>query len=82
MTITVTPDATNEAPVNSVPGAQSVDQDSTLVFSEANGNRILLRDDAGGNAIELTLTATNGTVTLAGTDRPHHHRRRRRQLRP
>ena len=31
------------------------------------GNRILLRDDAGGNDIELTLTATNGTVTLAGT---------------
>ena len=38
-----------------------------LVFSEANGNRILLRDDAGGNVIEVTLTATNGTVTLAGT---------------
>ena len=67
VTITVTPDATNEAPVNSVPGAQSVNQDTALVFSDANGNRILLRDDAGGNAIELTLTATNGTVTLAGT---------------
>ena len=67
MSITVTPDATNEAPVNSVPGAQSVDQDTPLVFSDANGNRILLRDDAGGNDIELTLTATNGTVTLAGT---------------
>ncbi len=67
VTITVTPDAANEAPVNSVPGAQSVDQDTALVFSEGNGNRILLRDDAGGNVIELTLTATNGTVTLAGT---------------
>ncbi len=67
VTITVTPDATNEAPVNSVPGAQSVNQDTSLVFSDANGNRILLRDDAGGNVIELTLSATNGSVTLAST---------------
>ena len=63
----MTPDATNEAPVNALPGAQSVEQDNALVFSEANGNRILLRDDAGGNTIELTLNATNGTITLAGT---------------
>ena len=67
VTITVTPDATNEAPVNSVPGAQTAGQDVPLVFSEANGNRITVRDDAGGNVIEVTLTATNGIVTLAGT---------------
>jgi VCBS repeat-containing protein len=67
VSITVTPDATNEPPVNSVPGSQTTGQDIPLVFSEGNGNCILLRDDAGGNAIELTLTATNGTVTLAGT---------------
>ncbi len=64
VTITVTPDANNEAPVNSVPGAQTTGQDIPLVFSEANGNRILVRDDAGGNAIEVTLTATNGSLSL------------------
>ena len=67
VTISVTPDAANEAPVNTVPGAQITGQDIPLIFSEANGNRILLRDDAGGNTVEVTLTATNGTVTLSGT---------------
>ena len=36
--IAVTPDATNDAPLNTLPGAQSVDEDATLVLSEANGN--------------------------------------------
>ena len=67
VTITVTPNGTNEAPVNSVPGAQTTGQNVPLVFSAVNGNPILVRDDAGGNDIELTLSATNGTVTLAGT---------------
>ncbi len=66
VTITVTPNATNEAPVNSVPDAQTTGQDVPLVFSEANGNQILVRDDAGGNTVEVILTATNGTITLAG----------------
>ena len=65
VSLTVTPDATNEAPVNSVPGAQVTAQDTTLVFSTANGNRILLRDDSGTNSIQLTVSATNGAVTLA-----------------
>ena len=67
VSITVTPDATNEAPVNSRARRAERRPGQRLVFSEANGNRILLRDDAGGNTIELTLTATNGTITLAGT---------------
>jgi VCBS repeat-containing protein len=67
VTITVTPDATNEAPVNHVPADQTTGQDLALVFSEGNGNQILIRDDAGGSAVEVTLTATNGSVTLSGT---------------
>ncbi|MGB5204314.1 MAG: hypothetical protein WBN63_09015, partial [Eudoraea sp.] len=67
VTITVTPDATNEAPVHNVPGAQTIGQDLTLVFNDANTNRIVVRDDAGGNTIDVTLTATNGTATLSGT---------------
>jgi VCBS repeat-containing protein len=67
VTISVTPDPTNDAPVNSVPGAQTTGQDVPLIFSVANGNPIIVRDDAGGNAVEVTLTATNGTVTLASS---------------
>jgi VCBS repeat-containing protein len=46
MTVTVTP--VNEAPVNTVPGAQTVAEDGLLVFSAANGNAVSIADaDAG-----------------------------------
>ncbi len=67
VTITVTPDGTNDAPFNTVPGNQTVGQDLALVFSADNSNQIIISDDAGGNNIEVSLTATNGTVTLATT---------------
>jgi hypothetical protein len=66
VSLTVTPNATNEAPVHAVPGAQTVGDLSTLVFSEANGNRIVVRDDSGTNPVQVTLAATNGSLTLAG----------------
>ena len=59
---------TNDAPVNTVPVAQSVDEDTALVFSFANGNQISIDDpDAGANPVEVTLSVTNGTLTLNGT---------------
>ena len=59
--------ALNDAPANTVPGVQGTDQDTVLVFSSANGNAIAISDaDAGSNALQVTLTATNGTVTLSG----------------
>ena len=67
VSISVTPDAINETPVNSVPGAQTTGQDIPLIFSEGNGNRIVVRDDAGANTIEVILSATNGVVDLAST---------------
>ncbi|MFC7522693.1 Ig-like domain-containing protein [Parapedobacter sp. GCM10030251] len=67
-TITLVVTAINDAPVNTVPGAQSVDQDGILVFSEGNGNAISVADvDAGGGTIRVTLTATNGLLTLSTT---------------
>jgi hypothetical protein len=55
--------AVNDAPVNTVPGAQITPQDTNLVFSSTDGNAITVSDvDAG--TVEVTLTATNGTVTL------------------
>jgi uncharacterized delta-60 repeat protein len=58
----------NIAPVNTVPSAQTTNEDTVKVFSSANGNQISITDaDAAGGSNEITLTVTNGTLTLAGT---------------
>ena len=67
-TVTLAVTAVNDAPVNGVPGAQAVDQDAALVFSSGNGNLISISDvDAGGGTVRVTLTASNGLITLSGT---------------
>lgn len=67
-TVTLAVTAVNDAPVNSLPAAQSVDQDSSLVFNSGNGNLISISDvDAGSNSVEVTLTASNGLLTLGST---------------
>ncbi len=59
--------STNDAPINSVPLAQSVNEDATLVFSSGNGNRISIGDvDASSNPLQVTLTGANGAITLSG----------------
>jgi hypothetical protein len=64
----ITVSAVNDAPVNTVPGPQGTPQDTPLVFSTANGNLISVADvDAGTSSIQVTLTASNGTLTLSGT---------------
>ena len=61
-------DAVNDAPVNSVPTGQTVQQDGSLVFSAANGNPISVSDvDIGGNTMRVTLTATHGLLTLSSS---------------
>jgi hypothetical protein len=58
----------NQTPVNTVPGSQTASEDTALIFSSANGNLISVADaDAGSNSVRVTLTATNGTVTLNAT---------------
>ena len=60
--------AANDAPLNTVPGAQSMAEDATLVFSNGNGNPISIADvDAASSPVQVTLSVTNGTLTLAGT---------------
>ena len=67
-TFTVTVNSVNHAPVNTVPGAQNINQGTSLIFSTANSNRISIADvDAGANELQVTLTATNATLTLNGT---------------
>ncbi|WP_169724996.1 MBG domain-containing protein [Algoriphagus terrigena] len=60
--------AINDAPVNSIPGSQVTGQNTSLVFNGGGGNQISISDvDAGASSVRLTLTATNGTLTLSGT---------------
>jgi len=64
----ITINAVNDAPVNTVPGSQSTAVNTPVVFSSGNGNQISVSDlDAGTNSIQVTLSATNGTLTLNGT---------------
>jgi hypothetical protein len=62
------PNFVNFPPVNSVPGAQNVNEDLTLTFNAGNANLISISDaDAGGADVKVTLTALNGTMSLSGT---------------
>lgn len=66
-TATINITALNDAPANTVPGAQATDEDTALVFSAGNGNQIQVDDvDEGAGDLEVTLSVTNGTLTLAG----------------
>ncbi|WP_132253721.1 Ig-like domain-containing protein, partial [Methylobacterium segetis] len=65
-TISVVP--VDDAPVNTVPPPQTMQEYTSLVFSSANGNAISVADaDAGASSIKVTITAGNGIVTLART---------------
>jgi hypothetical protein len=60
--------AVNDAPVNTIPGPQVTGEDTPLVFSGANGNQISMSDvDAGASPVQVSLSAANGTMTLAQT---------------
>ncbi len=68
VSFTISVNAVNDPPVNTVPGPQGTNQNTPLIFSSGNGNQISVADsDAGASVIQVTLTATNGTITLSGT---------------
>ena len=67
-TVVVTLTGTNDGPVNTVPGAQTVAEDAAIVFNSASGNAISVSDvDVGAGNQTVTLAGTNGALTLAGT---------------
>ncbi len=68
--INVQQDAVNDAPDILVPGPQRTDTDVPLVLGDLNNNQILIADDAGNDPISVTLTSTNGTMTLSPTAGP------------
>uniref|UniRef100_UPI003BA30C58 DUF4347 domain-containing protein n=1 Tax=Aeromonas veronii TaxID=654 RepID=UPI003BA30C58 len=57
--------AVNDAPVNNLPTNQTAPQNGQLVFSAANGNGISLSDPDATGSLQVTLTASQGTLTLA-----------------
>ncbi|WP_179243945.1 hypothetical protein [Tistlia consotensis] len=65
--------AVNDAPVNSVPAAQTVAEDGSLVFSTANLNALSMADidlaEAGGptNQATTTLSVLHGTLTVTAS---------------
>jgi Ca2+-binding RTX toxin-like protein len=63
-TTAVTVTDLNDAPVNTVPGAQNGTEDTNLVF--ANSNAITVAD-ADSGTLTVTLTVANGRLTLSGT---------------
>ncbi|MFO0927186.1 MAG: tandem-95 repeat protein, partial [Gemmataceae bacterium] len=66
--VSLTVNAVNDAPVNTVPGQQTVSEDGELVFSVATGNAISISDvDVNGSPVRVMLAGTNGVLTLATT---------------
>ncbi len=65
--VSITVSAVNDAPVHSVPGAQTTAEDGVLIFSSGNGNLITMSDeDAGSGSLQVSLGVSHGTLTLAG----------------
>ena len=64
VTSTVNVTAVNDAPVNTVPGAQATGEDTPLTFSTGTGNVIAIGDIDGSSSV-VTLVATNGTLTAS-----------------
>ncbi len=66
--ITINWSPVNDAPVNTVPGPQAIVEETSLVFSAANGNALSVNDvDATTALVQVTLDAQGGTLTLGST---------------
>ena len=61
LTFDITP--VNDAPVNTVPGAQTLNEDSSKTFSLLSGNSIAVRD-VDGDQLTTTLSVEHGALTL------------------
>ncbi|MBL7646019.1 MAG: tandem-95 repeat protein [Candidatus Hydrogenedentes bacterium] len=71
ITLTITPQNDNPS-FSNFPGAQSVNEDTNLVFNAANANRITVADvdvqeNNPGGTVRVSLGVGSGTVTLGAT---------------
>jgi hypothetical protein len=58
----------NDAPINNTPAEQTISTGTPLVFSSQDGNSISVNDPDGmGATLKVTLTASNGTLSLSST---------------
>jgi T1SS-143 domain-containing protein len=65
-TLDITINGADDAPVNAVPGAQTVLNIATLVLSAANHDAITV-SDVDNTTLTETLSVLHGTLTLGGT---------------
>src|SRR4029453_14976126 len=63
-TVTIIVTEFNQPPTNNVPGAQSVNEDTNLVFA---GNLSVNDPDAPVNPIRVSLSVNSGVLTLSTT---------------
>jgi hypothetical protein len=64
-TITFDVDAINDAPLHTVPGGQTINEDATLTFNAANLNAISVADvDAGSADLTTTVTVADGALSV------------------
>ena len=85
-TATITVAGVNDAPVNVVPGTQTLVEDTTVTFSTANGNAIRLTDIDAGNSVGRAAAVGQRVHDVPDHDRAdvrdrvqrrqHHHRPR------
>ncbi|MEA3013736.1 MAG: trimeric autotransporter adhesin, partial [Sphingomonadales bacterium] len=62
LTFSMTP--VNDAPVNSLPGPQSINEDASVTLSTGNGNALSVAD-VDATTLTVTLSVAHGTLTLA-----------------
>ncbi len=65
--LVINPDGSNAPPVNVLPGSQVTAEEKAKIFSANTGNAISVNDDTGTGNITVTLTATDGKITLSNT---------------
>ncbi|MDX2456461.1 MAG: cadherin-like domain-containing protein, partial [Gammaproteobacteria bacterium] len=64
--LTVAP--VNDAPIGDMPVGQTTSVNTLLVFSSLDGNSLSVADpDGAGAMLEITLTASNGVLSLSST---------------
>ncbi|WP_218510279.1 DUF4347 domain-containing protein [Variovorax sp. dw_308] len=61
-TVNITVIPVNDAPVNHVPGTQTVDEDTSLAFT---GAQLISVNDVDGNLATTRLTVNSGTLTVS-----------------
>jgi len=63
--VTITVDPVNDAPVHVMPTAQAMIENGVLTLDGVDAIRLTDIDAGAGGLLEVTLTAANGTMTLA-----------------